>query len=391
MTFISRFFTLPLQSFFLFGPRGTGKSTLMKSRYQNALWIDLLRPDTLRSYLARPERLYEIVDGYTGKADGSGFFVVVIDEVQKAPALLPVVHSLIEEKRNLQFVLTGSSSRKLKRTGADLLGGRALRCTLYPFMAAELEDQFSFSQALSYGLLPLLMGKANPQETLNAYIHLYLQEEVQIEGLVRNLENFVRFLEAISFSHASLLNVTNIARECEVKRKTVENYITILEELLLAFHLPVFSKRAQRELTVQPKFYLFDVGVFRTLRPRGPLDKQEEIEGAALEGLVAQHLKAWVDYSTSSHTLSFWRTRSGVEVDFIVYGPKDLWAIEVKNAKRVSSNDTKHLEAFLEDYPMAKALLLYRGTEYVQLKNVLCVPCEDFLHQLRPNQNLWGT
>jgi len=389
MTFIARFFTPPSQSFFLFGPRGTGKSTLMKSRYQNALWVDLLRPDILRSYLARPERLYEVVEGYSGKNRASGPAIIVIDEVQKVPALLPVVHSLIEEKRNFQFVLTGSSARKLKRTGADLLGGRALRCALYPFMAAELGDQFSFSQVLSYGLLPLLLDKTNPQETLDAYIHLYLQEEVQAESLVRSLESFVRFLEAVSFSHASLLNVTNIARECEVKRKTVENYIVILEELLLAFQLPVFSKHAQRELTVQPKFYLFDTGVFRTLRPRGPLDKQEEIEGAALEGLVAQHLKAWVDYSVSSHTLSFWRTRSGVEVDFVVYGPKDMWAIEVKNAKRVSSNDTKHLETFLKDYPMAKALLLYRGTEYIQLKNVLCIPCEDFLRRLRPNHDLW--
>lgn len=389
MAFISRFFTPPSQSFFLFGPRGTGKSTLMKLRYQNALWIDLLRPDTLRSYLARPERLYESIEGYTKRDNKKGKNIIVIDEVQQAPTLLPVVHSLIEEKRNLQFILTGSSSRKLKRTGADLLGGRALRCTLYPFMAAELQGEFSFSQALSYGLLPLLLGKTDPQETLDAYIHLYLQEEVQAEGLVRNLGNFARFLEVVSFSHGSLLNVTNIARECEVKRKTVENYITVLEELLLAFQLPVFSKRAQRALTIQPKFYLFDTGVFRTLRPRGPLDRSEEIEGAALEGLVAQHLKAWVDYSTSSHTLSFWRTRSGVEVDFIVYGPKDVWAIEVKNAKRVSSNDTKHLETFLKDYPMAKALLLYRGTEYIQLKNVLCIPCEDFLRQLRPNQDLW--
>jgi predicted AAA+ superfamily ATPase len=389
MTLISRFFTPPSQSFFLFGPRGTGKSTLMKVRYQNALWIDLLRPDTLRSYLGRPERLYEIVEGHTSGKNGKDSKVIVIDEVQKAPALLPVIHNLIEDKRDLQFVLTGSSSRKLKRTGADLLGGRALRCTLYPFMAAEMGDKFSFTHALSYGLLPLLLDKKNPQVTLNAYINLYLQEEVHSEGLVRNLENFVRFLEAISFSHGSLLNPTNIGRECEVKRKTVENYITILEELLLAFQLTVFTRRAQRELVAHPKFYLFDTGVFRILQPQGPLDKQTEIEGAALEGLVAQHLKAWVDYTTESHSLSFWRTRSGVEVDFIIYGPKSLWAIEVKNDKKVSSKDTKSLEAFLTDYPMAKAILLYRGTEYIKIKNVLCIPCEDFLRQLRPDQELW--
>ena len=409
MDMIPRFPTTISQSFFLFGPRGTGKSTLMKSCYKNAVWIDLLRPDILRSYTARPERLYETVDAYLNYPfignDPVGITVnqeflslpsvnerkitVVIDEIQKVPTLLPVVHSLIEEKKNVQFVLTGFSSRKLKRTGADLLGGRALKCSLHPFMAAELKDQFSLSHALSYGLLPLILNKDDPQNILNAYVNLYLQEEIQAEGLVRNLENFVRFLEAVSFSHGSILNTANISRECEVKRKTVESYIAILEELLLAFQVPVFTKRAQRELAAHPKFYLFDAGVFRSLRPQGLLDKVEGIEGAALEGLVAQHLKAWADYSATPHTISFWRTRSGVEVDFIIYGPTNFWAIEVKNARRISSGDTRHLEAFLTDYPMAKALLLYRGTEYLQQKNVLCIPCEDFLRQLRPNHNIW--
>jgi len=314
---------------------------------------------------------------------------VVIDEVQKAPELLPVVHSLIEEKPNLQFILTGSSSRKLKRTGADLLGGRALKCTIHPFMAAELKEAFSFSKALNYGLIPLLFEKNNPLQILQAYVGLYLQEEIQTEGLVRNLENFSRFLEVISFSHGSLLNVSNIARECEVKRKTVDNYIKILEELLLAYQLPVFTKRAQRELVAQQKFYLFDTGIFQALRPKGPLDKIEEIEGAALEGLVAQHLKAWIDYGSQPHTLSFWRTRSGVEVDFIIYGPQEFYALEVKNANRIHPQDTKALEAFLTDYPQAKAILLYRGTERIQIKNVLCLPVEDFLRQLKPNNPIY--
>ncbi|MCW5589584.1 MAG: DUF4143 domain-containing protein [Legionellales bacterium] len=226
---------------------------------------------------------------------------------------------------------------------------------------------------------------------MQGYIHLYLREEIQAEGLVRNLESFSRFLEAISFSHGSLLNVTNIARECEVKRKTVENYINILEELLLAFQISVFSKRAQRALSAHPKFYLFDSGVFQTLRPRGPFDKVDEVEGMALEGLVAQHLRAWNDYSSEKHTIYFWRTRSGVEVDFVVYGPKGLWAIEVKNSQRVHPADTNSLEIFLTDYPEAKAVLLYRGNEYIQQKNVLCMPCEKFLNQLRPNEVLINT
>lgn len=377
MDTVDRFFTPPSKSFFLFGPRGTGKSTLMRKLYKDAVWIDLLRPDTLRSYLAHPERLYDIVRAASSKT-------IVIDEVQKVSNLLPVIHSLIEEKPELQFVLTGSSSRKLKQTGADLLGGRAVRRSLHPFMASELGQKFSLTSALANGLLPLVIAQENPQDTLQAYINLYLQEEIYAEGLVRNLDNFSRFLEVISFSHGSLLNVSNISRECEVKRKTVENYIDILEELLLAFQIPVFTKKAKRELSSQPKFYLFDTGVFRALRPSGPLDRAEEIEGAALEGLVAQHLKGWIDYTKTPHTLSFWRTRSGVEVDFVVYGPEVFTAIEVKNSKRVFSNDTKNLEAFLTDYPMAKGIILYRGDETLQINNVRCVPCEDFLRSIIP-------
>lgn len=382
MSIFQRFFYAPLQSFFLFGPRGTGKSTWMKQVYKDALWIDLLQPEVLRTYMSRPEYLRELIHGNPNKP------VIVIDEIQKVPTLLSIVHGIIEEKRGLQFILSGSSARKLKRTTADLLGGRALKQILNPFMAAELGENFSLTNALEKGMLPLIYGSAEPKQSLHAYISLYLQEEIQAEGLVRNLESFSRFLEAISFSHSSLLNVNNIARECEVKRKTVENYVDILEELLLAFKLPVFTKRAQRELSSHPKFYLFDAGVFQTLRPKGPLDRPEEAQGAALEGLVAQHLKAWVDYSKDEHQLAFWRTRSGLEVDLIVYGAKNFWAIEVKNATRIHSQDVRALEEFLKDYPMAKAILLYRGTERIKIKNTLCLPCEDFLLHLRPDEGL---
>lgn len=287
------------------------------------------------------------------------------------------------------MAFTGSSSRKLKQAGGDLLAGRALQRQLHPFMAAELGEHFSLEKALQVGTLPVLLDVPNQRDALQAYVGLYLKEEIQAEGLVRNLESFSRFLEIISFSHASLLNVTNIARECEVKRKTVENYIEILEELLLAYKLPIFSKRVQRELSTHPKIYLFDAGVFRTLRPRGPLDRVEDIEGVALEGLVAQHLRAWNDYSAEKHDIGFWRTRSGLEVDFVVYGPKDFWALEVKNATKIYPVDTKPLEAFLVDYPMATAILLYRGTERLWQKGVLCLPCDEFLLALKPNELLW--
>ena len=279
MKFIKRLFKEPKQSFFLFGPRGTGKSTLIQKHFHNAIWIDLLQPELLRSYSARPERLKEVVQGQPEKR------VIVIDEVQKVPSLLAIVHSLIEAKLNKQFILTGSSSRKLKRTGADLLAGRALKRVLHPFMAVELEEKFSLKSALHHGLLPLIIESENPRDVLQSYIGLYLKEEIQSEGLVRNLESFSRFLEIMSFSHGSILNITNISRECEIKRKTVENYIEILEDLLLAYRLPIFSKRAQRILKSHPKFYFFDTGVYRTLRPKGSLDRPEEIEGIALEGI----------------------------------------------------------------------------------------------------------
>lgn len=255
-------------------------------------------------------------------------------------------------------------------------------------MAAELGESFSLEHALNIGMLPVLVNAINPTDALQAYIGLYLKEEIQAEGLVRNLESFSRFLKIVSFSHAAVINISNVARECEVKRKTVESYIEILEELLLAYKLPVFAKRAQRDLSIHPKFYLFDTGVFRALRPKGPLDKVEEIEGAALEGLVVQHLKAWNDYGTESHDIAFWRTRSGLEVDVIVYGPLGFWAIEVKNSTKVHLPDIKPLEEFLTDYPMAKGILLYRGKERLNIRNVTCIPCDEFLKSVKPNQPL---
>ena len=382
MSLINRFFNPPERSFFLFGPRGTGKSTWMKSRYPDALYIDLLTPAILQSYLAQPGRLIDLIRDNPEKKQ------IIIDEVQQAPSLLSIVHQEIEKKQGIQFILTGSSARKLKRTSADLLGGRALKRELHPFMAAELGELFHLETALQQGLLPLVTGQKDAADILHGYISLYLHEEVQMEGLVRNIENFSRFLEVISFSHAGLLNVANIARDCMVKRKTVENYIAILEELLLAYQIPIFSKRAKRELSAHPKFYLFDSGVYYALRPRGPLDRIDEINGASLEGLIAAHLRAWNDYSTEKHGIHFWRTRSGVEVDFIVYGPQGFWAIEVKNSKRVTQEDIKGLNTFLIDYPEAQAILLYRGTEVFRRGKVLCIPCALFLQQLIPDNQL---
>lgn len=379
---VPRFFKLPKESFFLFGPRGTGKSTWLRTITQNTLWIDLLEPDIFREYSARPERLRELVLGNRQKK------VIIVDEIQKVPDLLSVVHALLERKQGWQFVLTGSSSRKLKRTGVDLLAGRVLKLSLHPFMASELAKQFSFEKALRFGLLPLVVTSSDPEKVLKTYAALYVREEVQMEGLVRNIGGFSRFLEAISFSHGAVLNISNVARECEVERKVVENYVNILEDLLLSFRLPVFTKRAKRATAAHPKFYYFDTGVFRSLRPTGPLDRPEEIEGAALEGLVAQHLFAWNAYRGEKNRIYYWRTRTGVEVDFIVYGEEVFWAIEVKNTSRIRKGDLNSLNAFKGEYPQCSAFLLYRGKERLLREGVLCIPCNEFLEKLDPKTKL---
>ena len=380
METIDRFFAPPEGSFFLFGPRGTGKSTYVKRHFKGAIYVDLLEPEVFRRFSANPEHLGERV-----RAEGGGA-VVVVDEIQKVPQLLSLVHTLIEEKRGWRFILTGSSSRKLKRSGVDLLAGRALLCWLHPFVAAELGSRFSLEQSLQKGLLPIVWDSTEPERVLQAYGALYLREEVQLEGLVRNIGNFSRFLEAISFSHASLLNISNVARECEVERKVVDGYVDVLVDLLLGYRLPVFTKRARRALVKHPKFYLFDAGVFRALRPKGPLDRSEEIEGHALEGMVAQHLRAWIDYTGREQALYFWRTRAGNEVDFVIYGEDGLYAIEVKNAARIHPKDLRSLKSFRQDYPESRTYLLYRGTERLLKDDVLCLPCEEFLLRLRPGR-----
>jgi len=377
---IPRIFVSPKQHFFLFGPRGTGKTTWLRQKYPNAVGIDLLEPDIFRSYSARPEGLREIVLANLDKK------TVIIDEIQKVPEMLSAVHALIEKKLNIQFVLTGSSIRKIKRTGADLLAGRVIKKTLHPFMAVELGHKFKISSALEQGLLPLVVASDEPESVLKTYAAVYVREEVQMEGMVRNIGNFSRFLEAISFSHGSVLNTSNVARECEVERKVVEGYITILEDLLLAFRLPVFTKRAKRSVIAHSKFYYFDVGVYRSLRPCGPLDKSEEIDGCALEGLVAQHLVAWNSYRGDKNKVYFYRTSAGSEVDFIVYGEEVFWAIEVKNTARLRPEDLRALKNFKMDYPESTAYLLYRGKVRLIKDGILCVPCDEFLLHLNPEK-----
>jgi predicted AAA+ superfamily ATPase len=369
---IKRDINIPQTSFFLFGPRGTGKSTFVKSLVnKSSLYIDFLDPDTFRTYTAYPETLIKTVNAVNPVQ-------VIIDEVQKVPQILDVVHKIMEERKIL-FILTGSGARKLKKTGADLLGGRALYCRMHPFTANELGKSFSLDKALWTGLIPVIERSVDPEKTLSAYVDIYLREEIMAEGLVRNLGTFARFLEIISFSHGAVLNVSNLARECQTGRGIVTGYIDILEDLLLAYRLTVFTRRAKRKTASHPKFYLFDNGLYRRLRQRGPLDIESEISGPALEGLVGQHLRAYSDFALPDTHLYYWRSLAGNEVDFVLYGGKTFSAVEVKNTKVIRPTDYNGLVSFGDDYPEASLVLLYRGNVLMKHKNILVVPVEMFL------------
>ncbi len=382
MTTLPRFLTVPRGSFFLFGPRGTGKTTWLRETLPDALVVDLLRAEEFRRFAARPERLRERVRAAPSRRD------VVVDEVQRVPELLNVVHELMATGSGRRFVLTGSSARTLRRGGVNLLAGRAIVRTMHPFTAGELGSAFDLATALTLGTVPTVRSSDDPASALAAYASLYVEQEVRAEGLARDVGSFSRFLEAAAFSHAATLNVSAVARECEASRSTVAGYLELLEDLLLAFRLPVFTRRAKRRLVAHPRFFYFDCGVFRSLRPSGPLDRPEEIAGPALEGLVAQHLRAWLAYSTADGKLYYWRTRTGAEVDFVLYGSLGIWGIDVMNADRIRPADLRGLGAFGEEYPEARRVLLYRGEHRLVRNGVLCVPVEAFLTHLNPARPL---
>ncbi len=385
MSYKHREFDIPLQSFFIFGPRGTGKSTWLAHHFANAYTINLLLDKNYLFFKTDPDRLISIV-----KNEFPKYRTFIIDEIQKVPRLLDVIHYLIDTYAGIQFIMTGSSSRKLKREGVDLLAGRAVVRHFFPYLASEQGRMFDLEQSLKLGQLPIVRESLDPQDVLDAYLAVYLKEEVLQEGLVRQIESYSRFLEAISFSHGSVLNMSNIARECNVTVKTVSHYISILEDLLLGFQVPVFTKKAKRVLSVLPKFYYFDCGVFRSIRPKGLLDNihASEIDGLALEGLVAQHLRHWVLATRPKHALFFWRTKAGSEVDFVVYGTDEFLAIEVKASKTIHPSDIRHLKTFQQDYPQSKALLIYCGSHIQEIDGISCIPASSFLKHIVPNTAL---
>lgn len=378
----NRILKLPLEgqsSLFLFGPRGTGKTSWIKANLKDDVYLDLLDMSLYATLSADPHRLENFIP-----PNFKGW--VVIDEVQKIPELLNEVHRLIES-RKIRFLLTGSSARSLRKGGVNLLAGRALRYHMHPLVIQEIGvSVFDLQQVLKYGLLPMAVTAAlqqgDPAKYLESYVQMYLREEVLQEGLTRNIGAFNRFLEVASFSQGQVLNMSEIARELALDRQLIANYFYILEDLLLAVRISVFTQRAKRKLIAHQKFYFFDVGVYRTMRPVGPLDTAEETEGVAMETLFLQALMAINDYFTLGYSIYFWRTAAGNEVDFILYGPKGLHAFEVKRSAQITSKSLKGLKAFQEDYPEAKLHIIFSGSHKEYHGDVTAIPLVQALKEL---------
>jgi predicted AAA+ superfamily ATPase len=369
-----RLLKLPLNgssSIFLFGPRGTGKTAWLKSNLPNSIYIDLLDFNNYNQFSANPQRLENLIPvNYDGW--------VVIDEIQRIPELLNEVHRLIEAKK-IRFVLTGSSARSLRKLGTNLLAGRALTYYMHPLIIQEIGELFDFNHALNFGLLPSAVTHPDPQKYLESYVQTYVREEVLQEGLTRNIGSFSRFLEAASFSQGNVLNVSEIARELGLNRLLVSNYFSILDDLLLGKQILPFTYRAKRNMIAHGKFYFFDTGVFRIIRPKGLLDSPQEIDGSALETLFLQSLQAVNDYFNLSYKIYFWRTQSGNEVDFVLYGPKGLYAFEIKRSAKINSSSLKGLKSFLQDYPQAQAYIVYLGKNKEYHDNITALPFVETL------------
>lgn len=373
----SRELRLPLESrksFFLFGPRGTGKTTWLREKLPDALFVNLLRSDFYLPLAANPAHLRDLIPkGYRGW--------IVIDEVQRVPELLNEVHDLIESQGHV-FVLTGSSARKLRRDSVNLLAGRALTYHMHPLTVREQGDAFRLEDSLRYGHLPARFSEPDPAKYLRDYVQTYLREEVMQEGLTRNVGHFSRFLEVASFSQASVINVSELARDAHIQRTVAESYFSVIEDLLIGLRLPVFSRRAKRQLITHSKFFYFDTGVYRAIRPTGPLDSPAEIDGPALETLVLQELRAINDYQALGYDIHFWRTKHGLEVDFVLYGPRGLLALEIKRAASVNPSDLRALREFKRDYPEATCVLLYGGEQSLFLGDIRVVPIREALRGL---------
>lgn len=337
------------ETFFLWGPRQTGKSTLLRQTYPDAVWVDLLKADEYRRYLERPELLREELAVESRRQQ------VVIDEVQKVPALLDEVHWL-HENRGIRFALCGSSARKVRRGQANLLGGRAVRYELHGLTAGEIGPSFDLLRLLNHGYLPSHYTAERPDRLLAAYVGDYLKEEIAAEGLVRKLPVFSAFLTAAALSDGSLVNFTNIARDCGVSSHTVKDYFAILEDTLLGHWLPAYTKRPKRRVIGAPKFYFADVGVVNHLVRRGRITAGSELFGRAFEHWVLHELLAARAYRQPDLEISHWRLPSGIEVD-LVLGDMTV-AIEAKASAKITDHHLAGLRHLRTDHPRARLIVV---------------------------------
>ena len=332
------------ETFFLWGPRQAGKSTLLRGCYPDGYWVDLLKSEVFRRYLDHPEYLRQELAASATLAGRQ----TVIDEVQKVPALLDEVHWLIEN-RGLHFALCGSSARKVRRGAANLLGGRAVRYELRGLTAGELGAAFDLSRMLNHGYLPRIYQAARPRRLLDAYIADYLREEIAAEGLVRNLPAFSGFLDAAALSDGEMVNFSNIARECGVSSPTAKAYFEILNDTLLGRWLTAYRRRRKRRVIGAPKFYFADVGVVNRLIRRGELTPGSPLYGKAFENWVFHELSAGIEYQEWDLELTYWRLPSGIEVDFVL-GDMEV-AVEAKASARITRDHLRGLRTLVEEHP----------------------------------------
>ncbi|MBQ3677356.1 MAG: ATP-binding protein [Bacteroidales bacterium] len=336
------------ESVFLFGARQTGKTTLLKKQFPNAIYFDLLQTDVLNRFRQRPALLRESLEQAN---DGT---LVIIDEIQQIPELLNEIHWLITN-RQIRFILCGSSARKLKRQGVNTLGGRAVPQYLFPFVSCEIPD-FNIDRAVNNGMIPRHYMKENPTSLLKAYVGVYLREEIQAESLVRNLTGFSRFLEIAAMTDGEMVNYLNIASDCGVSANTVKEYFQILEDTLVGYMIPAFTKKAKRKVVQSPRFYLFDVGVTNYLLGRTNLRRGTTDYGHAFEHIVIQELVAYLNYTDNPNKLSYWRTYTQVEVDVILGDAKV--AIEIKSVEEVLPKHLKGLKSFADEHPDCRRIIV---------------------------------
>lgn len=342
------------QSAFLWGPRKTGKTTFLRQKFPKSTRFDLLETDTFFRLSKEPHLLRHEIQSL--HENGKLVEPIIIDEVQKIPVLLDEIHWLIENL-GLSFILCGSSARKMKRSHANLLGGRAWRFELFPLTTRELGKNFDLLKALNRGLIPDHYLNENHERSIKSYINDYLKEEIRDEGLVRNLPAFARFLDAVPFSCGELVNYSNIASDCGVDSKTVAEYYHILVDTLIGVLIEPFRKNKKRDTIIStPKFYLFDVGVAGGLMRRTIQTKKGIEFGNAFENFILMELLAYRSYSEKDYRIEFWRTKGGKEVDFVLDGGKI--AIEVKGANKIKSDDIKGIAGFIGDHNPRKAFIV---------------------------------